>query len=134
MPNSPSTLKDFSDLEEQIEQAYAMPDGMIVSKTGVRQSRVRERLDLIPPEVTLLLGQCLAYGAETHGEDNWKSADTTEDHVINVKDNLNHALIHINKFLMNDQEEPHLVNAMARISFALWHAVQSGQQDPNYIR
>ena len=104
-----------------------------VSETGVKQSFIPSRLDLVPPESLLLLGECLGYGAENYGEDNWKSAETEEDHHINIRDNLNHAINHIYKHLEGDQTEMHLVNATARLNFAIWHAVKVGVYPRHYI-
>ncbi len=98
---------------------------MVVNDRGGKQSHISARFDCIPPEVLRLLAQCLGYGAERYGRDNWRSIDQ--------EDNLAHAMNHINEFRMNDRSEPHLVNAMARITFALAQAVESGDQPTRYI-
>lgn len=98
---------------------------LYVNEHGGRQSYVSARLDLIPPENLLLLGQCLGFGAKKYGEGNW--------HQIPQNENLNHALVHIVKWLNGDRSEPHLVNVLARVNFALWHAIQDGQQPTEYI-
>lgn len=95
----------------------------VVNEHGAKQAHVNARMDLIPPENLLLLGECLGYGAGRYGEGNWQK--------IAEKDNLNHALIHILKWLLGDRSEPHLVNAIARTNFALWHAIQN-QEQPLY--
>lgn len=97
----------------------------VINAQGGKQAHVDARLDLIPPENLLLLGECLAYGANTYGERNWLK--------ISLEENLNHALIHITKWLAGDREEPHLVNTLARVNFALWHAIQKGEQGLKYI-
>lgn len=102
-----------------------MKDGdLYVNEYGGRQSYVSCRLDLIPPENLLLLGQCLGFGAKKYGEWNWRQIPSQE--------NLNHALVHIVKWLSGDRDEPHLVNAVARLNFALWHAIQNGEQGLEY--
>lgn len=95
-----------------------------VNEKGGKQSYVAERMDLIPTRPLLLLAQCLGFGAAKYGENNW--------HLISERENLNHAQIHITLWLDGDRSEPHLVNAAARIFFALWHAVKSGEQPTHY--
>lgn len=103
-----------------------MKDGDIyVNEHGGRQSYVSCRMDLIPPENLLLLGQCLSFGAKKYGENNWRQ--------ITEQENINHALVHLVKWLSGDREEPHLVNTLARVNFALWHAIQSKEQALQYV-
>lgn len=75
--------------------------------------------------VLRLLAQCLGFGARKYGKENWKQIDQV--------DHLNHAMNHINEWNRGDRSEPHLVNAMARLTFALWQAVEQGQQPDTYI-
>lgn len=103
-----------------------MKDGdTYVNEHGGRQSYVSARMDLIPPDNLILLAQCLGFGANKYGENNW--------HQITQKENLNHAMVHILKWLSGDRTEPHLVNTLARVNFALWHAIQDGEQVKTYI-
>lgn len=103
-----------------------MKDGeKVVNQSGGSQSFVSARFDCIPPVVLRLLAQCLGFGARRYGDENWKK--------IPMEDHLNHAMNHINEWRAGDRSEPHLVNAMARITFALWQAVDSGQQEVMYI-
>ena len=103
-----------------------MKDGDIyVNEHGGRQSYVSCRMDLIPPENLLLLGQCLGFGAKKYGENNWRQ--------ITEQENINHALVHLVKWLSGDRSEPHLVNTLARVNFALWHAIQSKEQGLEYV-
>lgn len=95
-----------------------------VNELGGKQSHVAERMDLIPTRPLLLLAQCLGFGAAKYGDNNW--------HLVTEREHLNHAQIHITLWLDGDRSEPHLVNAAARIFFALWHAVKSGSQPAYY--
>ena len=97
----------------------------VTNEHGGKQSHVAARLDLIPHDNELLLGECLGFGAGKYGEDNWKK--------IPLEDNLNHALVHIRKYLAGDRVEQHLVNTLARVNFALWHAIDSGEHPRQYI-
>jgi hypothetical protein len=89
------------------------------------QTHIEARFDCIPPEVLLLLAQCLGFGARKYGKDNWKKIEPWH--------HLNHAMNHINEWNRGNRDEPHLVNAMARLTFALWHAVRSQEQPDTYI-
>lgn len=103
-----------------------MKDGeTIITKDGGKQSFVSARVDLIPPECLLLLGQCLGFGADKYGEENWKK--------IPLQDHLNHVMVHVLKFQAGDRTEPHLVNVLARGVFALWRAIEQGEQGTTYI-
>jgi hypothetical protein len=95
------------------------------NEKGGRQSFISARFDCLPPECLRLLAQCLGFGARKYGKDNWRNID--------LEDNLAHAMNHINEFRRGDTSEPHLVNAMARITFALAIAVSEGSQAPDYV-
>lgn len=97
----------------------------VFNDQGGSQAFVSARFDCIPPVVLRLLAQCLGYGARTYGDENWKK--------IPQKDHLNHAMNHINEWRAGDRSEPHLVNAMARITFALYQAVDACDQESVYI-
>lgn len=97
----------------------------VVNEHGGKQSHLSARFDCIPPEMLKLLAQCLGYGARRYGVGNWRQ--------IPIEDNLGHALNHINEFRLGDQSEPHLVNAIARLTFALSQAVESGDQAADYV-
>lgn len=97
----------------------------VVNSKGGKQSHIEARFDCIPPECLRLLAQCLGYGKNRYGRDNWKNID--------FEDNLCHAMNHLNEWRRGDRTEPHLVNAIARLNFALWQAVDSGEQPETYI-
>jgi hypothetical protein len=96
----------------------------VVNEQGGRQSHLDARFDCIPPVVLRLLAQCLGFGARKYGKDNWKN--------IPQWDHLNHAMNHINEWNRGNRDEPHLVNAIARLTFALWQAVDTNQQPDTY--
>jgi len=97
----------------------------VVNEHGGKQSYLDARFDCIPPVVLRLLAQCLGFGARKYGNKNWKN--------IPQRDHLNHAMNHINEWNRFDRSEPHLVNAMARLTFALWQAVDNNTQPDTYI-
>lgn len=106
---------------------YGLPldNQTVTNNQGGKQSFVSARFDCIPPVVLRLLAQCLGFGARKYGDTNYQD--------ISMQDHLNHAMNHINEWNRGDRSEPHLVNAMARITFALWHAVDQKQQPDTYI-
>ena len=116
----------FDDVEGKwVEERNPFDGHMVTNDQGGKQSFVSARFDCIPPVVLRLLAQCLGFGARKYGKDNWKN--------IEQWDHLNHAMNHINEWNRGDRSEPHLVNAMARLTFALWQAVEQGQQSNTYI-
>lgn len=97
----------------------------VVTKAGGKHSFILARYDCIPPICQRLLAQCLGFGAQKYGKNNW--------HQIPIEENLGHCLNHINEFFLGNQDEPHLVNALARLNFALHQAVESGMQAEQYV-
>jgi hypothetical protein len=89
----------------------------ITNSLGGSQSFIFANFHCIPPVVLRLLAQCLGFGCRKYGFENWKK--------IPIEDNLSHAMNHINEWRAGDRSEPHLVNAMARLTFALSQAVDS---------
>lgn len=97
----------------------------ITNEKGGKQSFTKAMFSAIPAISLKLLAECLGFGARKYGVDNWKN--------ISIEENICHALNHLNEWRLGDRNEPHLVNAMARISFALWQAVDQGEQPSTYI-
>lgn len=97
----------------------------VTNEAGGKQSFIAARFDCIPPECLRLLAQCLGFGARKYGKENWRQ--------IPLDDNLAHAMNHINEYRRRDTSEPHLVNALARVTFALSLAVGEGTQAPEYV-
>lgn len=103
-----------------------MKDGdTITNDAGGKQSFLSARFDCIPYVVLRLLAQCLGFGAMKYQKDNWK--------LIKLEEHVAHAMNHLNEWMIGDRSEPHLVNAMARVTFALALAVEAKQQPETYI-
>lgn len=96
-----------------------------VNAAGGKQSFIAARFDCVPAICQRLLAQCLGFGARKYGKENWQK--------IPIEDNLAHAINHLNEWRLGDRSEPHLVNTLARVNFALWQAVQSGEQAEHYV-
>jgi hypothetical protein len=122
----PSMLIDQADHipEDSIKPYTPQETTTVVNEQGGKQSHLDARFDYIPPVVLRLLAQCLGFGARKYGKDNWKN--------IPQWDHLNHAMNHINEWNRGNRDEPHLVNAMARLTFALWQAVDCKDQPDTY--
>ena len=108
-----------------IEASLIREGQTITNEQGGKQSFIKARFDAIPPIVLKLLAQCLGFGLRKYGKENWKQ--------IPKEEHLAHAQNHINEWQLGDRSEPHLVNAMARLSFALWWAVDDGEQAKEYV-
>jgi hypothetical protein len=99
--------------------------------TKILQSHVAARFDCIDPVVLKLLAECLGFGAAKYYPFSY--------HRIPVDDHINHALNHINEHRRLSQEtridptdEMHLVNALARITFAISCLAQQGKYPTTY--
>jgi hypothetical protein len=95
------------------------------------QSHVAARFDCIDPVVLKLLAECLGFRAAKHFPYSY--------HRIPVDDHINHALNHINEHRKLSQEtridpadEMHLVDALARITFAISCLAQQGKYPTTY--
>lgn len=107
-------------------KANVLRDGeTVTNERGGKQSYISAAFDCIPPECLRLLAQCLGFGKKKYGRDNWKNIDQ--------EDNIAHAMNHLNEYRLGDRSEPHLVNAMARVTFALSQAVANGTQSDVYV-
>ena len=103
-----------------------MTDGQTVTnEAGGKQSFLSAAFHCIPYLVLRLLAQCLGFGARKYGKENWKK--------IPIEEHTSHAMNHLNEWRIGDRSEPHLVNALARTSFALQLAIESGEQPKQYM-
>ena len=101
-------LKAFDPDPGDNEDRY---DKIVTNKDGGKQSEVKYRMDLIPPKVMMTLGNVLNFGEKKYGKDNWK--------LIPRIDHINHAIIHVFKYLSGDKREDHLGHALTRLAFAV---------------
>lgn len=99
-------------------------DGMSVNAAGGKQSHLGARFDCVPATSLRLLAQCCGFGANKYGKGNWKLIES-DDHIC-------HAMNHLNEFNRGDRSEPHLVNALTRVSMALERLVESGDHPVDY--
>jgi hypothetical protein len=148
-PDSCDELSKLEDLKQKLikekkkletQEGYRLPlSGFGTEPTPVPasestkplQSHVAARFDCIDPVVLKLLAECLGYGAVTYSPFNYL--------LIPVNDHINHALNHINEHRRLSQEtridpadEMHLVNALARITFAISCLAQQGNYPTTY--
>jgi hypothetical protein len=49
-----------------------------------------------------------------------------------MEEHIGHAMNHLVEWSAGDRSEPHLVNALTRVAFALTLAVEAGLQAPTY--
>lgn len=134
-----STLKelgcDFSVLDTEIEfpkhykaipqksiiEGVGKEEPIVINEKGGGQSRVLYRFDLIDPKAILATTKVLAEGAEKYGVDNWR--------LIDIKDHLNHLIIHAYAYLAGDESDEHLSHAVCRALFALAVSLQEENQN-----
>jgi hypothetical protein len=127
----PST-EHFDDVENKwVDEPNPFEGRTVVNEKGAIQSFVAARFDCIDPVVLKLLAECLGYGANKYFPYSYLR--------IPVEDHINHALNHINEHrrLSQDktqkpEDELHLVNALARITFAISCLAKQGSYPNTY--
>lgn len=88
----------------------------VTNERGAKQSKVLYRFDLLDPVAMFEMTKVLAEGAVKYGDDNWRGVD--------IKDHLNHLIIHAYAYLAGDQSDEHLSHIMCRAMFAQAVALQ----------
>ena len=97
--------------------SIASPDApTTVNEKGGGQSFIPVRFDLIDAKAVFEMAKVLNEGAEKYGEDNWR--------LIDVKDHLNHLIMHAYAYLAGDRTDDHLSHALCRATFALGVALE----------
>lgn len=92
------------------------------NERGGSQSDIPVRFDLIDAKALFEMAKVLDHGARKYGADNWR--------LIEIKDHLNHALMHIYAWLAGDRTDDHLSHALCRITFALGVSLQGEDYQP----
>jgi hypothetical protein len=82
----------------------------ITNEQGGKQSKVLYRFDLLDPKAMFEMTRVLEEGARKYGEYNWR--------LIDVRDHLNHMIIHAYAYLSGDKSDEHLSHIMCRAMFA----------------
>ena len=132
-PNCGSVNVNLKDKESGVRAPYCSPceefvvakgddwdggdvgENKITYKSGASRNSVGiTRLDLIPPEAWLELGEVFGEGAITHGDDNWKKG--MPNAVV-----VNHMLRHLLLYLQGDRKELHLGKVMFGCCVLIWN-------------
>jgi len=92
-------------------RAVGPNEPIVADDKGYKTSQVPYRMDLMPGAAMLHLGHIMDYGAQSHGENNWRKG-TVEDH-------LNKALVHVFAYLAGDAQDDHLGHFAWRAMAAL---------------
>jgi len=88
-----------------------LSDDIEVTPTGGKHTRLDERTDLLPHRAILeLSANPLPQGEKKYGRDNWRKIDQ--------RGHLNHAIVHVFKYLIDGKRED-LRNAACRLLFAM---------------
>ena len=96
----------------------------VTTADGGKHSFTRARYDAIPMQALRVLAECVGFGLRKYGQDNWKR--------IPIEEHMGHAMGHLVQWQCGDRSEPHLVNAAARVMFALQLAIESEEQGEQY--
>ena len=90
-------------------------ESKITYSSGASRNNIGKiRLDLIPPEALLELGEVFGEGAVTHGDDNWKKG--MPNSVV-----INHMLKHFLKWQKGDRDERHIGKVMFGCCVLIWN-------------
>ena len=87
---------------------------VIYSSGASRNDIGKIRLDLIPPEALLELGEVFGEGAVRHGDENWKKG--MPNSVV-----LNHMMRHLLLYMKGDRDEPHMGKVMFGCCVLIWN-------------
>ena len=87
---------------------------IIYKSGGSRNDIGKIRLDLIPPEALLELGEVFGEGAVRHGDENWKKG--MPNSVV-----LNHMMRHLLLYMKGDRDEPHMGKVMFGCCVLIWN-------------
>jgi len=90
-------------------------ENKIIYKSGASRNDIGKiRLDLIPPEALLELGEVFGEGAVRHGDENWKKG--MPNSVV-----LNHMMRHLLLYMKGDRDEPHMGKVMFGCCVLIWN-------------
>ena len=90
-------------------------ENKIIYKSGASRNDIGKiRLDLIPPEALLELGEVFGEGAIRHGDENWKKG--MPNSVV-----LNHMMRHLLLYMKGDRDEPHMGKVMFGCCVLIWN-------------
>ena len=90
-------------------------ENKIIYKSGASRNDIGKiRLDLIPPEALLELGEVFGEGAIRHGDENWKKG--MPNSVV-----INHMLRHLLLYMKGDRDEPHMGKVMFGCCVLIWN-------------
>lgn len=95
----------------------------ITNEKGGSQSDIPVRFDLIDAKAMFEMAKVLDAGAKKYGENNWR--------LIDIKEHLNHLLMHTYAYLSGDESDEHLSHILCRATFALGVDLQGELKDGN---
>ena len=100
---------------EELWDGGDVGENKIIYKSGASRNDIGKiRLDLIPPEALLELGEVFGEGAVRHGDENWKKG--MPNSVV-----INHMLRHLLLYIKGDRDEPHMGKVMFGCCVLIWN-------------
>ena len=96
-------------------------------EAGTKYDAEKARLDLVPPEAELAVGEVFAYGARLYGDRNWEKG-------MSWGRNIAAARRHIAKFMRGEEDDdesglPHLAHAIVDLMFVLAYDIRGTGTD-----
>ena len=100
---------------EELWDGGDVGENKIIYKSGASRNDIGKiRLDLIPPEALLELGEVFGEGAVRHGDENWKKG--MPNSVV-----INHMMRHLLLYMTGDRDEPHMGKVMFGCCVLIWN-------------
>ncbi len=88
---------------------------------GIKNDSEKSRVDLIPPEVLLSVGDVLRFGEKKYSADNWKKVENGMDRYYAAT--LRHLFAwKSGEILDSESGLSHLAHAVTSLIFLLWHS------------
>lgn len=92
------------------------PDAPVTTNgNGGKESRTPYDFTMIPPRALFAAAEVCKYGADKYGE----TFESRNYNKIPPISHLNHALAHIEGYLLGDRSDDHLAHALVRVMFAV---------------
>lgn len=120
--HNPSECPNYGTLSmiEAENKRETIPEELHKFSTGAVRCREHARYDLITPIGMRRLAERYALGSKKYGDYNWEKG-------MPISELLNHAIAHINKYLLGDRSDDHLAGA----AWGLMSALHSEEMWPH---
>lgn len=100
---------------KKVSKALAPDAPVKVNEHGGKESHSPYDFTFLPPRAMFAAAEVVRYGADKYGD----TFDERNHYKIPTLSHLNHAIAHIEGYLMGDKSDDHLAHALVRVMFAV---------------